>query len=127
MEDIEAYTSALVMAEVLHRLMIAEVVEMHDVKPQRAVKFLKQNPEIISTLEKCESAIKGIPEFKVKILSAASEAIFQSKKPRKQYNLLTNDSLNLYVIKTNGLTDIVTNDSDFDGIDWLKVWKPEPI
>lgn len=106
MEDIEAYTSTVVLAEVLHRLMVAEV---------------------ISTLEKCESAIKWIPEFKVKILLLSSEAIFQSKKLRKEYNLLTNDSLNLHVMKTNGLVDIVTNDSDFDGIEWLKVWKPGPI
>ncbi len=76
MEDIEAYTSTVVMAEVLHRLMVAEVVEKHGIEPQRVVKFLKQNPEVISTLEKCESAIKDIPEFKVKILSVASEAIF---------------------------------------------------
>ncbi len=127
MEDVEAYTSTVVTAEVLHRLMIAEVVEKHSVKPKDVVKFLKQNPEIISTLEKCENAIKEIPEFKVKILSVASEAIFQSKRLRKEYNLLTNDSLNLHVIKTNGLTDIVTNDSDFDGVEWLKVWKPEGI
>lgn len=124
MGDIDAYTSTVVLAEVLHRLMIAEVVEKHGVEPSKVVKFLKHNPEIIPTLEKCENAIKEIPEFKVKILSIGSEAIFQSKKLRKEYSLMTNDSLNLYVMKTNGLEDIITNDSDFDEVEWLTVWKP---
>jgi predicted nucleic acid-binding protein len=93
MEDITAYTSTVVLSEVLHRLMIAEVVEK-------------------------------IPEFKVRILSVTSEAIFQSRRLRKEYYLLTKDSLNLYVMKTNDLKDMVTNDSDFDGVEWLNVWKP---
>ncbi len=124
MKEIEAYTSTVVLAEVLHRLMIAEVIEKYDVKPGRAIKYLKEKPEIIPTLEKCEIAIKEIPEFKVKILSISPETIFQSKSLRKKYNMLTNDSLNLCVMKANGLTDIATNDSDFDRVDWVKVWKP---
>jgi hypothetical protein len=38
---------------------------------------------------------------------------------------MTNDSLNLQVMKINGLNNIATNDSDFDRVDWLKVWKPQ--
>ncbi len=124
LKEIEAYTSTVVLAEVLHRLMIAEVVEKYDVKPGRVIKYLKEKPEIIPALEKCEIAIKEIPEFKVKILTVTPETIFQSKNLRKKYNMLTNDSLNLCVMKANGLNEIATNDSDFDRVDWIKVWKP---
>jgi predicted nucleic acid-binding protein len=124
MEEIDAYTSTVVLAEVLHRLIIAEVVETHGIELSKVVKFLKQNPEIIPTLEKCENAIKEIPEFKVKILPIGSEAIFQSKKLRKEYSLMTNDSLNLHAMKINDLKNMVTNDSDFDKVEWLTVWKP---
>ncbi len=121
---IESYTSTVVLAEVLHRLMIAEVVEKFGIKSSSVVKYLKEKPEVISKLEKCEIAIKEIPEFKVKILPITVEAIFQSHNYRKKYNLLTNDSLNLFVMYTNGLTDIATKDGDFDGVEWIKVWKP---
>jgi predicted nucleic acid-binding protein len=124
MEDITAYTSTVVLSEFLHRLMIAEVVEKHGIEPHKVINFLKHKPEVVSTLENCERAIGKIPEFKVKILAVTSEAIFQSRRLRKEYNLLTNDSLNLYVMKTNDLKDLVTNDSDFDGVEWLNVWKP---
>jgi len=121
---IEAYTSTVVLAEVLHRLMLAEVVEKYNVKSSNVIKFLKEKPEVISTLEKCEIAINKIPEFKVKILPITIEAIFQSQSYRRKYNLLTNDSLNLNVMFTNGLTDIATNDRDFDEVEWIKVWTP---
>ncbi len=124
MREIEGYTSTTVLAEVLHRLMIAEVIEKYGVKSSNAVKYLKEKPEVISTLEKCEIAIKEIPEFRIKILLITAEAIFESKSYRKKYNLLTNDSLNLYAMKTSGLADIATNDRDFERIEWLKVWKP---
>ncbi|MBU4140028.1 MAG: PIN domain-containing protein, partial [Euryarchaeota archaeon] len=72
----------------------------------------------------CETAINDIAEFKVKILTVTVESIFQSRSLRKEYSLMTNDSLNLQVMKSNGLTNIATNDSDFERVDWLKVWKP---
>lgn len=57
----------------------------------------KENPEVIPTLEKCEDAIEKIPDFGVKILLVTVEAIFQSRELRRRYLLMTNDSLNLYV------------------------------
>ena len=124
MRQIDAYTSTVVLAEVLHRLMIAELIEKYKIKSNNAIKFLKEKPEIIATLEKCEIAVKEIPEFNVRILSVTVESIFQSYDFRKKYNLLTNDSLNLNVMYVNGLKHIATNDSDFDGVEWIKVWKP---
>lgn len=123
-ENIDAYTSTIVLAEVMHRLMIAEVVEKYDVEPRGAVRFLKENPEVIPTLEKCEDAIEKIPEFAVKILLVTVEAIFQSRELRRRYLLMTNDSLNLYVMLSNQLYDVATNDGDFERVEDIKVWKP---
>src|SRR3972149_377232 len=101
----DGYTSTVVLAEVLHRLMIAETVEIFNIEPKKAVKYLKQKPELIPKLEKCEIAINEITEFKVKILTVTVEAIFQSRALRKEFGLMTNDSLNLQVMKINDLND----------------------
>ena len=122
-EDIDAYTSTIVLAEVMHRLMIAEVIEKYDVKPRGAIRFLKENPEVIPTLEKCEDAVEKIPDFGVKILLLTVEAIFQSRELRRRHLLMTNDSLNLYVMRSNQLHDIATNDGDFERVEWVTVWK----
>jgi len=123
-EDIDAYTSTIVLAEVMHRLMIAEAVEKYDVEPRGTVRFLKENPEVIPTLEKCENAIEKIPQFGINILPSSTEAIFQSRELRRRYLLMTNDSLNLYVMKCSHLSDIATNDGDFERVEDIQVWKP---
>ena len=56
--DVEGYTSTIVLAEVLHRLMIAEVVEKYDVKPKKVLRLLKEKPEVIPALKKSERAIQ---------------------------------------------------------------------
>lgn len=35
-----------------------------------------------------------------------------------------NDSINLSIMKSNGIKNIATNDSDFDDVKEIKVWKP---
>ncbi len=122
--DIEVYTSTIVLAEVLHRLMIAEVVEKYNVEPKKALKLLKEKPKIVPTLGKGEKAIQRIPEFNIKILPFPMEAILQSRKIRREYSLLTNDSLNLYIMRVNHLSYIATNDADFERVKGIKVWKP---
>jgi len=122
-QDIIAYTSTIVLAEVLHRLMIAEVVGRYNLKPKDALAFLKK-AETIPSLEKAESALKEIPRFNIKFFHLPEEAIFQSIELRRKYSLLTNDSLNLHSMLSNYLSDIATNDSDFERAGDIRVWKP---
>ena len=63
---------------------LIELIEKYDIKPNKAVQYLKEKPEVVPTLEKCETAVKKIPRFNVKILSVPIDAIFQSKELRKK-------------------------------------------
>ena len=125
--EIRAYASAVVLAEVLHKLMLTEAAEKFGIKPHDVVCFLKRRPELIPELKKCEAAVGEIPDYNIEILPIEKEAIFESAELRKKHSLLTNDSLNLYAMKTNKLRYIATNDSDFDRVEWITVWKPELI
>jgi predicted nucleic acid-binding protein len=123
-KEIRACTSTVVLGEVLHRLMLSEAVEKYRIKPHQAIRYLKEHPESIISLEKCEMAVEEIPEFNVEILSMGGDAVFESRGLRKQYGLMTNDSLNLYSMNSRGLKIIATNDSDFDRIKGIEVWTP---
>ena len=122
--DVEGYTSTIVLAEVLHRLMIAEAVEKYGAEPKKAVRLLKEKPEIIPALEKSERAIQRIPDFNIKILLCPIEAIWQSRRIRRQYSLLTNDSLNLYIMRASYLSHMATNDADFERVKEISIWRP---
>jgi predicted nucleic acid-binding protein len=41
-----------------------------------------------------------------------------------QFGLLTNDALVVALMRRHSLTNLVTNDDDFDTVPGLTVWKP---
>ncbi|MGB2842090.1 MAG: PIN domain-containing protein [Halobacteriota archaeon] len=41
-----------------------------------------------------------------------------------KYSLLPNDAIYVATMKGHGITNIATNDPDFERVGWLKVWKP---
>ena len=126
-EELAGYTSTIIIAEVLHRLMIAEIIEKYGTKSKEALRLLKEKPEIISPLTECEEAVRAIPRFNVSILTYTAEAIFQSRELRLKHLLLTNDSLNLQIMNFNDIINIATNDNDFKRIEHIAVWKPKDI
>ena len=122
--QLRGFTSTVVMAEVLHKLMIAEVAENYKLNRREVNQFIKRCPSVISELERCEAAIQQIPEFNIEILPLMSGIDIESRNIRHDHNLMTNDSINLFLMKLAALEDIATNDSDFDRIPWIRVWKP---
>ncbi len=42
----------------------------------------------------------------------------------KKYGFLSNDAAHLAVMNKYGIENIVTNDADFERVDWVKTWKP---
>jgi len=42
----------------------------------------------------------------------------------KRYRLMSNDAIHVATMKQRGITNIATNDPDFERVEWIKVWKP---
>ena len=42
----------------------------------------------------------------------------------KRYRLMSNDAIHVATMEKRGISDIATNDPDFERVGWLKVWKP---
>jgi len=63
----------------------------------------------------------------VNVVSLTHELIKKSAKIRQSEGLLTNDSIVVAAIKDLGLSSLVTNDNDFDRIEWLNIYKPSDI
>lgn len=122
--EICGFTSTIVMTEVLHKLMIAEVAENYKMNRREVNQFIKRCPSVISELERCEIAIRKISEFDIEILPLMSGVVLESRNLRYEHKLMTNDSINLFLMKLTGLEDIASNDSDFDRVPWIRVWKP---
>lgn len=120
-----AVSSIVVLGEVFHRVMVAEVVEKQNQNPRQAVRYLKENPEEVKNLSAAPSAIEKIPEIEnLKIARAGVEIMRLSLDFSKRYGLLSSDAIHLATMQEEEITALASNDSDFERVEWLTLWKP---
>ncbi len=121
---IQGKTSVIVLNELLHKLVIGEIAEKYNLKLFQVPAILKQNPTILSSLKSYElvNKIELIPNLE--ILSITKEIFSLAKSYMIKYNLMTNDAIIAATCNINGVSNIATNNGDFDRIDFLIRWNP---
>jgi len=107
--------------------MIAEAIEKDHISEKNPVRKLRQNPEIIKKLSTYIRDVEKIGEMNIKIIALKNELIKRSTNIRQSEGLLTNDSIVIAAMKDLGLSNLVTNDNDFDHIKWLRIYKPADL
>jgi predicted nucleic acid-binding protein len=122
--DLVGFTSLTVVAEVLHRLMVIEATETLQVEAKRAVGYLKEHPTEAKKLLKHLTVPGKIQDMGVHPLAPTFDDLLASQEFKIGFGFLTNDAINLAVMKRHNLIHIATNDSDFERVEYLKVWKP---
>lgn len=122
--DVRAFTSTIILAEVLHRLMIVEAIEKYGPPLKGMVKYLKEHPDVVMGLEKYSTAPEKIHQMNVITLAVTLRDVLDSKRMREAHGLLTNDSTSVSMMKRFGIPNIATNDSDFERVAGIEVWKP---
>ena len=122
--ELVGYTSTSVLAEVLHRLMVAEAIQTGLVTARTAVKQLKEDPELVKRLTKYHEDVGKLTEINLVILGLTVEILRQSKNIRQREGLLTNDSLVVAAMLEQGLTKLATANGDFDGVAGLEIYEP---
>lgn len=118
-----ACTSDFTLNEIFHKLMIAEISKMFVVRPKDVVAFIKNNPTVISELQAIWDEMRLIAESKIHIISYG-KLFPEFIETSRSYNLMATDAIIVEIMKQNGLKDIATNDSDFERIEGITVWKP---
>jgi predicted nucleic acid-binding protein len=107
--------------------MVGEAIEKRLITSKNPVQKLKQNPEIIKKLSTYSHDVQKIEEMNINILDLSLEIIQESAKIRNKEGLLTNDSLMAAIMKQYNIDRLITNDDDFDNIEWINVYKPSDI
>jgi len=120
----QAFATIPILAETLHRAMIFEATAMTGLDPKGALNKLKKNPEHVKRLTQYANIPERIVDIGVLILPASYQTVLESHYWRENYGLLVNDSLIMSTMRKHGIDNIATNDSDFDQISEIVVWKP---
>lgn len=122
--EVHGFTSAAVVQEATHRLMMTEASAVLDTEIKNLPKYLKQNRDIVKQLTKHLSAPRKIADLNVEIIPTTLETIEESQIFKTEYGFLSNDALTLKVMKYLNIAALASNDSDFKNVPWLDLYIP---
>ena len=125
--DLTGMTSANVILEVLHRLMMVEAVKKNLVKPPNIVRKLNRNPEIVRGLHEYFTNTQKIIEMGIAIGPVTFEIVLKSQLIRAVYGLMVNDSLVVTSMNERGVKLLATSDAGFAIVDDISICSPEDV
>ena len=79
---------------------------------------------IIPSLNICWEELNRIFEIHFTILKEKPNTFAESIPISRKYSLLAKDAYITSFAKSYGITNIATNDRDFEQVEWLNVWGP---
>ncbi len=120
--EITGFTSALVIADALHKVMLADVQSRFvQTKP---LAFIQRHPALIASLATYHAACHDIGGMKLHVIPVEAPDFRQISGAAIAHNLLTNDASIIALMRRESLEHLVTNDDDFDDISGITPWKP---
>jgi predicted nucleic acid-binding protein len=123
LQEFTGYTSTHVLSEVAHRLMTLEA-SVRFGWPTKIVDRLKQNPAAVQQLVHFRSALQQVPQMGIQVLAIATPLVDAAAGISQSTGLLTNDAMVAAVMRANGLTNLASNDGDFDRVPGLARYAP---
>ena len=122
---INGFTSASVVQEVTHRMMIIEAIAfLTGIKARDMVKYLKAHPDIIKKLVTHQIIPGKIASFNLEIISLEIDTIERSQHMKMRYGFLSNDALTLQIMEDRKINNLASNDSDFERVPFITLYKP---
>lgn len=125
--EVTGVSSVIVLAEVAHRLMIIEAVNAGIVSNKDAVKKLNEQPDLVRRLHIYEEQLQRILMMGIDFKAADTATLLRSAEIRRQYGLLTNDSLIVASARGAGVEHLASADADFQRVKELKLYQPDDL
>jgi uncharacterized protein len=121
--EIKGFASDLVLNEVFHKLMVAEIAEIEGIDANNVTRLIKREPEIIGELKRVWAEMELISGFGISLLNTTTYPEFV--RLSREYLLTAADAAHLAAMEANGIVSMASNDRDFTRVPWLRLWRPE--
>ena len=119
--DLRGSISVIILNELLHKLMIGEIAQKYGLKPEQVILRIKRDRTILKSLHAYEIVEDVVQNYNLSILSVNVETFKLAHEYMQDYRLLSNDALHLAVMTQLEISDLVTNDKDFESIHTLRI------
>ena len=123
-QEIRGCTSTDVVSEMAHRLMTLEAIKAFGWPAAGIAQRLRKNPAAVQKLTEFRRAIQEIPVFGIQVLTLPPDLLDAGAAISQSTGLLTNDALIVAMMQANGLTNLASNDADFDRVAGITRYAP---
>jgi predicted nucleic acid-binding protein len=123
-QELIGCTSSHVLSEAAHRLMTLEAIDRYGWPYAGIAQRLRKHPSEVQALVRFRQAIDEVPRFGIQVLAVPPALIQVATERSQQYGLLHNDALIVAVMQANGLTNLASEDADFDRVPGLTRYAP---
>lgn len=122
--DVLGFTTAHIVLEVAHRLMMLEAVTKGLVTAGKVAKKLKERPEVVRQLRQYADHAFKIEEMGITVIPVTLELWRESTAYQKRYGLLTNDALLVSACRSYGYVNLASDDNAFAVVDEVRLFQP---
>ncbi len=84
-----------------------------------------QNRTQVQLLTQFRRAIAELPHYRIQVLTIPSALLEAAALVSRQTGLLHNDALIVALMQVNGLTNLASNDRDFDRVPGITLYAPQ--
>ncbi len=123
--DIQGYIPHPVVYEILHRLMIEEIIRSGEAHEGiSAVRYLKNKPEAIQHMTLAWDVFSVLRSIGFELIPDSPTTPDRTFHLSRTCQLLAKDAAIAAIAQETGISNIVTNDLDFTRVPFLTVWRP---
>ena len=122
--SIQGNVNPTVIDEFFHKVLLTQVYIEKHLAPRDAVAYIKQYPDM---LKRCTAPYlmtkEVLEDYQLTVLDT-SDVLNDTLDISQTYGLLFSDALHAACARKNQIDYFVTNDRDFDRVDFLSIVKP---
>ena len=123
-QELHGFTSADVLSDVAHRLMVLEASTVLGWTGTGITKRLRMHPTEINKLTGFQQAIREIRGYGIQVVPTTSSLVETATEVSRQFGLLSGDALIVTVMQQQGLTLLASHDGDFDRVPGITRYAP---
>jgi len=124
-QELRGFISTHVLTDVVHRLMTTEAMDLLGWPATRLAARLRKHHAEIPKLTVYLQALVKITQIGIRVLPVLEQHVIQASQLSRTHELLTGDALVVAVMLANGLTNLASNDTDFDRVRGLTRYSPQ--
>jgi predicted nucleic acid-binding protein len=123
-QEITGFSSAHVLAEVVHRLMTVEACQRFGWPVKGIARRLRKHPTEAQQLTLSRQAVDEITLIGLDTLSVGKNHVSLAPDISRQTGLLCGDALLVAAMQTHGLVHLASHDADFDRVAGITRYSP---